>query len=141
MGEHVSKVLGPAEINAFNRIGDLMIPGNGEFPSFSELGCVEHIDDVVAYAPQEDIKDLAGVLRILNACPTFVLRFVVMLTSNSSRLPGPVGALLRLLDMGLRSVVVTLYYSGKSGKEYHGKTPLELIGYELNIVRPGSPEA
>ena len=137
----VSRILGPAEVNAFNRIGDLMLPRNGDLPSFSELGCVEHIDDVIAHAPPEDIKDLAAVLRVLNLCPTFMLKLLLKLITVADRFPAPLAALLRLLDMGLRSVCVTLYYSGKSGSGYTGKTPLELMGYELNCIRPGETRA
>jgi hypothetical protein len=48
----------------------------------------------------------------------------------------PVGTLLRLLDMGTRSVAISLYYSGRAGKDYQGKTPLQLMDFHLCAVRP-----
>lgn len=55
--QKMSTILNNRAIRAMERIGDIMIPKNGDFPSFSETGSIEHIDDLVAYAPEEDIKD------------------------------------------------------------------------------------
>lgn len=135
-----SQVLGPRERAVFNRFGDIMLPRNGAFPAFSELGCIEHVDDLVRYAPPEDIAQLRVFLKILHFCPNFVLRAIVALCQRANRFPEPIATNLRLLDMGTRSVVVSLYYSGKAGAAYNGKTPLELIGFELNVVRSGTAD-
>jgi len=131
----VSEFMGHKELIVFNRIGDLMIPAYEEFPTFSAIGCIAHIDGVVRHAPAEDIAQLRGLLKLLYFMPTFVLRFIIWLTKSADKWPEPIGTNLRLLDMGLRSIVVTLYYSGKVGEDYSGKSPLELMGYELNTVR------
>ena len=44
--------------------------------------------------------------------------------------------LLRLLDMGIRSVIVTLYFSGKTAPGFTGKSPLQLTGYETTALMP-----
>ena len=54
----------PAALKGLNRIGDVFIPKSGDLPSFSEFGGVEHVDDVIAYAPAEDIASLNMVLSI-----------------------------------------------------------------------------
>ena len=131
----LSEYMGHKELTVFNRLGDLMMPAYEEFPAFSELGCIAHIDGVVGHAPEEDIAQLRGFLKILYIMPTFVLRLVIWLTESADKWPEPIGTNLRLLDMGLRSVVVSLYYSGKSGEGFTGKTPLELMEYELSAVR------
>jgi hypothetical protein len=41
-----------------------------------------------------------------------------------------------MLDIGIRGLVLGLYYSGARGKNYSGKTPEEVIGFELNRVPP-----
>lgn len=130
-----SKILSPRALRTFNRIGDLLLPRDGEMPGFSELGCLEHVDGVVAFAPQEDIRTLNALLVVLSFAPDFVLRGLLKLVALAPKLGGPQGTLLRQLDVGLRSVVVTLYYSGKKGSGYAGKTPLELIGFSLNTIR------
>ena len=35
-------------LKALNRFGDILVPANGDFPSFSEYGGLEHIDKMVA---------------------------------------------------------------------------------------------
>jgi hypothetical protein len=130
-----SKILSPRALRTFNRLGDMMIPREGEMPAFSELGCLEHVDDVVAHAPQEDIKTLNALLVALSFAPDFVLRWLLALVAAAPNLGGPGGTLLRQLDVGLRSVIVTLYYSGRKGRAYTGRTPLEIIGFSLNTIR------
>ena len=131
-----SRLLGRRALIAFNRLGDLMLPRHKEFPSFSETGCIQFVDDIVLYAPAEDVKSLAALLTILSFCPDMLLKVLVGLTQRGQQLKGPAGPILRLLDMGIRSVVVTLYFSGKTAPSYNGKTPLELTGYAPRSLRP-----
>lgn len=131
-----SSVLGRRALVAFNRLGDLMIPGGEGFPSFSETGCIAHIDDMMPHAPQDDVKSLNLLLTVLGYCPTFILRGIVWTTDRGRDWPEPVGTLVRMLDTGLRSVVVSLYFSGKSGGGFQGATPLDLIDYHLTTIRP-----
>jgi len=135
MAFNPSQYLTPREAATFNRIGDILMPGEDGFPSFSELGCIEHIDDVVAYTGADDRAALKTLLTLLSVFPTPLLRAFLALVALCKKLPGGLGALFRLLDMGLRSVVVTLYFSGKTGGSYSGKSPLDLIDYHLNPVR------
>lgn len=130
-----SAYMGSHERAVLNRIGDIMIPAYEDFPAFSTLGCIDHIDGVVKHAPPEDIAQLQAFLKVLYFMPTAMLRLVVWLTQHADGFPEPVATNLRLLDMGLRSIVLTLYYSGKAGVDYDGKTPLALMGYELNALR------
>lgn len=131
-----SKHLSRRGMLALNRLGDLMLPRFEEFPAFSETGCVQYVDDVMDYAPQDDVKSLAVLLAILSFCPTILLKGFVALTQRGQTMQGPLGPLLRLLDMGVRSVVVTLYFSGKTAPGFQGRTPLELTGYAPVSLRP-----
>jgi hypothetical protein len=135
-----SQYLNKAALKAINRLGDLMLPQNGEFPSFSELGCVEHIDDVVGYAPAGDIKDLNLVLSGLAYMPDSVLKATISQMKASHNKSYAVAPLLRQMDFGLRGIIHTLYYSGKSGSHYNGKTPVDIIGYSIKRVPLGEEE-
>lgn len=130
-----SAVLSRRALAAFNRLGDIMIPGGDGFPSFSETGCIVHIDDLVPHAPREDVKSLNGLLIALSFCPDFALRAIVWVTDRGRGWPEPLGTLVRMLDTGLRSVVVSLYFSGKTGPGHTGPTPIDLIDYHLNTIR------
>jgi hypothetical protein len=131
-----SDLLSRRALIALNRLGDLMLPRYEDFPSFSETGCVQFVDDIVLYAPADDVKSLGIFLTLLSFCPDFVLKLIINLTQRGQRMQGPLGPLLRLLDMGIRSVIVTLYFSGKTAKGFTGKSPLQLTGYETTALRP-----
>src|SRR5210317_595955 len=104
-----SKFLNKSAVKGLARIGDLLIPGDEEFPSFSAYMCLDHIDDLVGYAPEEDIKDLGMVLAIFAVLPTGVLRWLVKLMSKAHKNQGAAGTLLRQLNMGIRGIVFSLY--------------------------------
>lgn len=128
-----STIFSDKQLLALNRLGDLMFPAYDEYPSFSMLGCISHVDDIAVNLHPQDVQDLGTLLNILAISPTFVLRFVVWVTQSGKQWPG-VGSLVRMLDMGLRSIILTLYFSGKGAASYSGKTPLELIDYSVTDI-------
>ncbi len=130
-----SAYLSKEALKGLNRIGDILVPGDNGFPSFSEYDCIEHVDDILAYAPAEDVKDLGMVLRLLNLLPKFLLLKLVKTLAAAPQNHGPLGTLLRQLNMGVRGIVFSLYYSEKPGQEYSGTDPEKLIGFSLNRVR------
>ena len=112
----MSTIINNRAVKTIERIGDIMIPKNGDFPSFSETGSVEHIDDLIAYAPEDDIKDLGSLLTVLSFMPNFVLKWLMNKVADSHE-AGDAGipVLLRQLDFGLRGLIFSCYYSGKMG--------------------------
>lgn len=129
----MSKILSKSAVKALTRIGDILCPKNGDFPAYSETGCVEHVDDVIAYAPASDIGDLNMVLSILGYMPAGVLNWLVKTMNNSHEKEGGFATLMRQLDFGLKGIIYGTYYSGKVGANYKGKTPQEVI--DFSIVR------
>lgn len=129
----MSKILSKSAIKALTRIGDILCPKNGEFPSYSETGCVEHVDDVIAFAPASDIGDLNMVLSILSYMPTGMLNWLVKTMNDSQGKDGGIAVVMRQLDFGLKGIIYSTYYSGKVGANYTGKTPQEVI--DFSIVR------
>ncbi|MCP4122943.1 MAG: hypothetical protein GY751_14425 [Bacteroidetes bacterium] len=121
-------------LKALNRFGDILIPANGEFPSFSQYGGLEHIDQMVYYAPMDDIGDLNMALGIFNFLPTFILRFLIHLMATSQNMGGPVAPLLRQLNLAIRGLIFACYYSERPGSSYNGKDPVEVINFEINRV-------
>jgi hypothetical protein len=130
-----SRYLSRSAINGLKRIGNLLIPGKGVFPSFTEYQCIDHIDDLLRYAPPGDVKDLNLVLGILSYLPKNILEWVVRKISRAHNQKGAIGTLLRQLNMGIRGIVFSLYYSEKPGKNYSGKNPSEMIGFTVNKVK------
>ncbi len=125
--------LNKTSLKALNRLGDIYCPKNGEFPSYSELGCVQHVNTMVAYTPASDVKDLNLLLNILAYMPTFFLKWLVKIVTNSAKKYGS-SPLLRQLDFGLKGIILGTYYSGKTGDNYQGKKPLDIIGFSINRI-------
>ena len=126
--------LSPRAKQALSRIGDILLPKNGEFPSFSETGSIEYIDDLTAYAPESDIGDLSMVLSILSFMPGFILKWLVNQMENSQNSSGMLSSVFRQLDFGLRGLIFSCYFSGKMGTGFKGKNPLDVIGFEIKRV-------
>ncbi|MFQ5420283.1 MAG: hypothetical protein ACE5EY_07965, partial [Anaerolineae bacterium] len=64
-----SKYFSPRALAGLNRIGDVLLPGTDELPSFSEFGGIEYVDQLVAYAPADDVTTLGTVLAVLSWLP------------------------------------------------------------------------
>jgi hypothetical protein len=121
-------------LKTFNRFGDILLPKQGEFPSFSEYGGIEHIDEIVSYAPSEDIGDLNTVLTLLNLMPTFVLRIIIVLCTGASKRNGPLSPLFRQLNFAIRGIVFACYYAERPGNNFKGKDPCDTVGYDMKRV-------
>lgn len=116
------------------RIGDILLPKNGEFPCFSETGSISKVDDLTAYAPEGDISDLSLLLTVLSFMPDFVLQWIVNKMENAQYSNGILSPIFRQLDFGLRGLIFSCYYSGKMGPSYKGKDPLDVIGFSIKRV-------
>ena len=103
--DFTSAYFSPRALKALNRLGDILIPANGDFPSFSEYGGLEHIDRMVSYAPVDDIGDLNMALGYLQFMPTFALRQLVKRMTNAADNDGLLGMPLRLLNLAIRGLV------------------------------------
>ncbi len=130
---NTSHHLSDGQFRGLVKLGDVFAPGNGEFPSFSELGCAEHVDAVLEYLPADDRKSLATLLGLLRWTPRFKVRWLVRFLELAPHIPGPPGNVLRLLRTGLKGVVMSLYFSGRKGQHYTGRTPLEIIQYDVTV--------
>ncbi len=130
-----SKFLNNRAVKGMSRIGDILIPGNSQLPSFSKYQCLDHIDDVLAYAPSGDVSDLKMVLSIFSFLPGNTLRWVVKQMESAHKGSGAISSLFRQLNMGIRGIVFSLYYSEKPGTDFHGDNPTEMIGFTLNKIQ------
>ena len=126
--------LSPLAKKGLCRLGDIICPKNEEFPSYSELGVIEFVDEMLETAPESDIQDLGLVLMILSFMPTFVLVWLVKSMNNSHHKEGIISNLFRQLDFGIKGIIFSTYYSGEKGKNYSGKLPSEIIGFSMNRI-------
>lgn len=127
----ISAYLNRRQLKAIERLGDLMLPGDREFPSFSQLGCIHAIDEIMAWMPEVDLADVKLLLGVLAAMPDAGIRALIQLMSKPDPWPEAVASTLRQIDTGMRGIIMSLYYSGRKGPDYQGKTPLEVMGVEI----------
>lgn len=121
---------------ALNRLGDIMCPRNGEFPSFSELDCVHHAHIVLDEIPEQDLKDLKLLLFALWFLPTPFMRIFLSCLDKMKEMGGEVGTLVRMLQFGLRGIAFALYYSDLKGpKAIATKTPVNVVGFAVQVTR------
>ncbi len=131
--QSLSRHLSAAQVRGLERLGDAYIPGDEQLPSFARTGCVEHVDRILDYMDSADLKSLKLLLGVFAYVPHLVIVALVALLETSTRVPGPVGAALRFVRMGIKGLVVSLYYSGYVAQSYKGPSPLDVLGYEVGV--------
>lgn len=124
-----SRFLGDRELKTLRRIGDLMLPGDHDFPAFSHTGCIAFVDDLLSFMDPKDCDDLKTLLKTLSFFPEPMLRALFALCRT--RLTAP----FRLIELGLRGLVMSLYYSNKNSPTYSGPKPHEVLGFALRRIR------
>jgi hypothetical protein len=129
---------GSAYLNALQqrglrRVGDVLIPGGGEFPSFSAAGVADHVDRMLAYMYPGDRDGVKILLSVCGMLPKPLVRGMLAVSERHRAMPEPIGAVLRLLNTGIKGVVMTLYYSDiGTGPSIHA-----LIRYDAKVVTAG----
>jgi hypothetical protein len=121
----MSKILGPRELSALERIGDLMLPGDPQFPSFSQTGCIAFVDDLLRYMDPKDRDDLKTLLRVLSFLPSPLLRAFLKLCQTRWT------PTLRMIELGLKGLTMSLYYSNKTAPHSSGRKPHDVMGFAL----------
>ncbi len=97
------------------RLGDVLIPGDGDMPSFSNSGCAAHADRMLQHMYDDDRAGVTGVLTACAFLPRPVIRGLFAMTDRHERAPEPIAGLLRMANLGIKGVVMTLYYSDVGG--------------------------
>lgn len=121
----LSRHLSAAQIRGVEKLGQAMLPGGEGFPSFMAIGCARHIDRILDFMPEQDIKDLRLLLSLLAVMPLAFSRFFAWFLEKAVPWPGPVGAQLRTIRLGVRGLIFSLYYGDPA--------VLKEIGYEVGV--------
>ena len=129
------RTLSPAQLAALNKVGDLMVPGDGTLPSFSAAGCAAHADRMLAHMNAGDRDGVRLLLSVFRVLPRPLIRALLRLADRHAALPGPPGAALRMLNLGVKGVVMSLYYSGLDGEG----AILRGIGWDARVTGPADP--
>ena len=128
-----SKYLTPTQEKGLLRVGDAVIPGNGEFPRFSKTDFFHQIDRMLDYMPKGDRDGVVLLFGIFRFLPLFVLRGILRLTDWNRFFPGPIGGALRMIALGMKGMIFTLYYSGLEDRSGAGERIMTQIHYDAHI--------
>lgn len=121
-----SKHLSRAQCRGIEKVGDSMITSDSKLPGFSASGCASQVDRILDYMPAQDVKDLKMLLGIFGILPGFVVRLIISFLEWAPHFPTLFGGgLLRLIRLGLRGLIMSLYYGDK--------TVLHSIGYDVKV--------
>ncbi len=107
-----SVYLSDRALGTLTRLGNILCPGSQRLPRFEASGCVVEVDGLLQASPEQDRTDLQTLLWCLSWMPDPVLRGLLGLSARWPTFPAPIQTPLRMLDLGLRGVVFSLYYSG-----------------------------
>jgi hypothetical protein len=118
------------------KVGEIYCPKNGDFPSFSEAAGTPYLNNLAANVPEDDFSSLNLVLAIFSFLPKGILNWIIEACTNAQNNPsdGIIPSTLRQLNIGLRGLCYSIYYSEFTNPNYKGKKPLEVIDYKLNRV-------
>ena len=97
---------------AWCHIGDVLVPGHGTLPKYSDTNAVALIPRLLAAGHPDDTAAITLVVRMLRFLPKPLLAMLLRLVAVASLVRGAPGGPFRLLQLGLRGVVLSSYYAG-----------------------------
>ena len=120
-----------SHIKGLYKLGKVIIPDFPGFPNFAETQPQKHINGMLDYMYADDRSAILIILSLFSGLPLFVIRWKMLFIDWGARWKGIAGAPFRMLQIALKGLVFTLYYSDfTEGKVIHGK-----IGYDAKIVK------
>ena len=103
--------LNKQQLKGISKLGAVLCPGTPQLPAFASTAALSQADRCFSFLTPEDQEGLGGLLWWLGFFPGFVARLLLRLADTANRWPNPVAPLLRLLQIGLKGFVYSLYYS------------------------------
>ncbi len=131
----VSKHLSKTQIRGMLNAGDVIINGdNANFPKFSETTFINQIDRMLDYMNEDDRAGLLALFTIFAFSPDFLIKFIMYLSKINNKFPDFIGAPLRMIDIGVRGVFFTMYYSKMDDPKQSSKKIFAELEYESKVV-------
>src|SRR5690625_1022879 len=117
-----NRALSRLEKRSWERVGQVLVPGNATLPRYDYAGASAKIPAVLAASNQEDEELIRFVVLCLGCLPLPLIRALLTLISKWAYGTGAFGTLPRLLLIGTKGVLYTTYYApGVSNKRLHDR--------------------
>jgi acyl-CoA reductase-like NAD-dependent aldehyde dehydrogenase len=127
-------------LKGLSKAGDIVLPGGDGLPCFSETNFLDHFGRISHYMNEDDREGLKLLTSIMGLMPSVFIRFMLWLATLHHMAPGPLGVILRQINIGIRGVLFTMYYSHLEDPKNHGQLILQKLNYESNINTPYSED-
>ena len=121
----MSKHLGARQVAGLEKMGNVLVPGDGELASFGASGCSSEVDRILDHMPGSDLKDLKLLLTLMSFLPMFIVAWFLAFLELSPRMPDWIAGPLRFVRLGIRGLVLTLYYSHPQAHQ--------VLGYKVGV--------
>ncbi|MFZ8934919.1 MAG: aldehyde dehydrogenase family protein, partial [Bacteriovoracaceae bacterium] len=128
-----SRYLNKNQVKGFLKTADILLPGESDLPRFGQTGFGDYLDDILEEAPTNDIQDLKMLFGIFCWLPSFFIKIILLLSEKSDIGPGFWQKNMRLINIGLKGIIFSLYYSRLPDAQRNGERIFESIGWNTKI--------
>jgi hypothetical protein len=120
-----------SQIKGLYKLGKVILTDYPGFPAFEALKPENYINRMIDYMYDDDRQALLILLSLFSVLPLFVIRWKMKFIDWAAKWNGAPGAIFRMLQIALKGMIFTLYYSDFT----EGKVIHEKIGYDAKIVK------
>ncbi|MCG8567411.1 MAG: aldehyde dehydrogenase family protein, partial [Desulfobacterales bacterium] len=130
----ISRYFSSAQLRGMSRAGQVLLPGSSNSPAFTETGCIAHVDRMAQGFRNRDRAGLCLVFSLFARLPRPFIALIFWILSLHPRLPGPLGAGLRMAELGIKGAVFSPYYANLTAPDYQGPSVHGAIGWNPKFV-------
>lgn len=131
----MSRHLSPLALSGLNRLGDVLVPGDLDLPRFSASGAASEVDRMLDGMHDDDRAGVKFLLTFFGLLPRFLVRAIYTLADRGQALEGVLGTPFRLVNLGTKGLVMTLYWSDAA----QGAHAHDSIGFDARVVADDEP--
>lgn len=128
-----SKYLNKRQMSGFLKLADIMLPGYENLPRFSDTGFEVYLDEILEGAPDQDRTDLLMLFSVFYFTPKIFIKLLLNLSEKDDRGPLFWQINMRKLNIGLKGIVFSLYYSRLPVPGDKGLKIFKEIGWDTQI--------
>lgn len=110
------------------RLGDVVVPGDDDLPSFSASGCAAAVGRMLPYMYDGDRSAFLMLCSAASSLPLVSLRALVAATGAAEK-AGPLAPTLRMAGIGVKGVILSLYWSDAGSAQV-----CRAVGYEAHVT-------
>ncbi len=120
-----------SHLKGMYKLGKVIIAEHPDFPDFKDVESEKHINRMIDYMYDDDRGPILIILSLFSILPTFIIKWKMSFIDWGAKWKGAPGAVFRMLQIALKGLIFTIYYSDPTEK----KVIHQQIGYDAKIVK------